>query len=619
MATLQDYLGITALRDAWPKWKANVIAINNQVINHVAGSADKHAAQDITYTGDFAGKTEVKAALDQAKTEIDTIVVNASIDPEVAFARDSAVKSKVFGSLDDRLEEDEQDLVTYKADYAYYDKEGIPRDYTSDATTGINNYLQWCKVNKKNAYFLEGDFIIDGEILWPEGVSIAGMSYSSNTDYQDGYDRAYTRFYFTNPVGSGVRSDHEGRTLRGRITGIGFINQSGNSDKILLDIKGVQSSCIEYNTFTGPSGIGIRLEGDGSFNFIKRNRFRYLEKGLQFTGTATADGNSILNNDFFSNGKGVDFSGTANANVVMFNNFALNAEHDIYMYKGSINFIKYNRIESSAALYPIELTNTSRFNEIADNFITHQDPAKILVKDNPNSYGANTIKLRYTGFYSTPLDKLFSYESKITYDSGKNLLPDARFPKKSPWIYVSSGLTVSETGIDSDGYGMIDVTNSNGAETALAFSVPASLGPYLAGKPVTVGVFAKSANQTTLRIQTLYSDGGALERTVAINNTGWSLNTVNGYRPEAGTPTQFFIYIGAGQTVSLKEPVFFLGATYIKDIIDSYSFDAERSFTTVNRPPLDTSIKYYQGYDITLAKPIYWNGAVWKDFAGTTV
>ena len=118
MATLQDYLGITKLRDAWPKWKANVIAINNQIINHVAGTADKHAAQDITYTGDFTGKTEVKAALDQAKTEIDTIVVNASVDPEVALARTSAVKAKTFTSLDARLEEDEQDALSYKAESA---------------------------------------------------------------------------------------------------------------------------------------------------------------------------------------------------------------------------------------------------------------------------------------------------------------------------------------------------------------------------------------------------------------------------------------------------------------------------------------------------------------------
>ena len=156
MATLQDYLGITKLRDAWPKWKANVVAVNNQVIDHVAGSADKHltsditndseeagtttadaintnkakvaahvagtadkhSAQDITYTGDFVGKTEVKAALDQAKTEIDTIVVNASIDPEVALARDSTVKGETFDTLDARLEESEQDLVSHKADAA---------------------------------------------------------------------------------------------------------------------------------------------------------------------------------------------------------------------------------------------------------------------------------------------------------------------------------------------------------------------------------------------------------------------------------------------------------------------------------------------------------------------
>ena len=73
--------GLMKLRDAWPKINTNFANI---------------------------------------KAEIDTIVVNASVDPEVALARDSAVKSKVFGSLDARLEESEQDRVTDKADNTTY-------------------------------------------------------------------------------------------------------------------------------------------------------------------------------------------------------------------------------------------------------------------------------------------------------------------------------------------------------------------------------------------------------------------------------------------------------------------------------------------------------------------
>ena len=156
MATLQDYLGITALRDAWPRWKANVIAVNNQVIAHVAGTADKHAAQDITYTGDFVGKTEIKAAIDQAKTEIDTIVISASIDPEVAFARDSAVKGTTFATLDARLEESEQDHVSYKADNALLSINalsppspliGLVGDGVNDDTTAYNDLMAYFLAN----------------------------------------------------------------------------------------------------------------------------------------------------------------------------------------------------------------------------------------------------------------------------------------------------------------------------------------------------------------------------------------------------------------------------------------------------------------------------------------
>ena len=240
MATLQDYLGITKLRDAWPKWKANVVAVNNQVIahiagtadkhltshvtndsmeagtttadaintnkakvadhvagtadkhltshvindsleagtttadaintnkakvaTHIAGTADKHSAQDITYTGDFAGKTEVKSALDQAKSEIDTIVVNASIDPEVAFARESLVKSKTFETLDARLEEDEQDLVTYKADNVTQ----INGDSHSADLQGFFSGLdplEFYSIKFNNVYDISSTLLIDGKRL----------------------------------------------------------------------------------------------------------------------------------------------------------------------------------------------------------------------------------------------------------------------------------------------------------------------------------------------------------------------------------------------------------------------------------------------------------------------
>jgi hypothetical protein len=79
--------------------------------NHITGVSGQHASDSISYSGSFVGKDTVKAALDQAKSEIDTIATNASIDPEVALARNSAVKSKTFTTLDGRLEESEQDII----------------------------------------------------------------------------------------------------------------------------------------------------------------------------------------------------------------------------------------------------------------------------------------------------------------------------------------------------------------------------------------------------------------------------------------------------------------------------------------------------------------------------
>jgi lysophospholipase L1-like esterase len=97
--------------------------VKSALDNHIgAVSGSRHNAQDINYSGSFIGKTNVKDALNQAKSEIDTIVVNASIDPEVALARQSSIKSKTFTTLDGRLEEIEQDHASHLSDYEKYVK-----------------------------------------------------------------------------------------------------------------------------------------------------------------------------------------------------------------------------------------------------------------------------------------------------------------------------------------------------------------------------------------------------------------------------------------------------------------------------------------------------------------
>ncbi|EPR12357.1 hypothetical protein [Ruminiclostridium papyrosolvens] len=118
-------------------------ALNNnrtRFDNHVAGTLNKHNAQDVSYTGSFIGKDNVKAALDQAKSEIDTIIVNSSKDPEVALARNSAVKSKTFNTLDDRLEESEQELIDLVNNMSGYETQSGAQLKADTALSGAKAY-----------------------------------------------------------------------------------------------------------------------------------------------------------------------------------------------------------------------------------------------------------------------------------------------------------------------------------------------------------------------------------------------------------------------------------------------------------------------------------------------
>jgi len=111
MAQLRDIKGTDYLADAWKSIENNEIDINNQVVNHVNGTTEKHKAEDIDYTGTATGATNVKQAIDTTYGRIDYLIGQTNIDPnkdpEVIDARVSTVKSKTFDSVDARFEEAE--------------------------------------------------------------------------------------------------------------------------------------------------------------------------------------------------------------------------------------------------------------------------------------------------------------------------------------------------------------------------------------------------------------------------------------------------------------------------------------------------------------------------------
>ncbi len=117
---------------------------------HISGDDNKHSSEQISYIGSFVGKSDVKAALDEAKKEIDTIVVNASIDPEVALARESSVKGKSFTSLDARLEDIEVDLNQIdNLSTNKIDKTQIKNTLTETATGNVLDAKQGKVLNDK--------------------------------------------------------------------------------------------------------------------------------------------------------------------------------------------------------------------------------------------------------------------------------------------------------------------------------------------------------------------------------------------------------------------------------------------------------------------------------------
>ena len=118
--------------------EVDIDAIEADYDNHVAGTNDKHDAEDINYSGDVAGATNVKQALDNTDSRIDTIVTgDATSVAEVVDSRYSSVKDVSYSTLTDRLNANETDIKQLKDFLKLNDVYGIYWDSSANTVTRI--------------------------------------------------------------------------------------------------------------------------------------------------------------------------------------------------------------------------------------------------------------------------------------------------------------------------------------------------------------------------------------------------------------------------------------------------------------------------------------------------
>lgn len=112
----------TKLNEWWSVVKTNFISLNDQLVNHISGANDKHAAQDITYSGNATGNN-IKVAIDNLNTDIGNLSFTGSEHDALVTAAMVDEEGVNFGSegtatyLDGRLKKWEQKLLSHEADY----------------------------------------------------------------------------------------------------------------------------------------------------------------------------------------------------------------------------------------------------------------------------------------------------------------------------------------------------------------------------------------------------------------------------------------------------------------------------------------------------------------------
>jgi len=192
------------------------------------------------------------------------------------------------------------------------------------------------------------------------------------------------------------------------------------------------------------------------------------------------------------------------------------------------------------------------------------------------------------------------------------IVPDITDTDDHFYSYVSTGFSNA---------GKIASISSGSAVAALDSGAVEILRPGLAVQIAGAGVAAGNLDTFVLDIditaftvtfEDTASTTVSVSTSIIIRDAGW----IQGFLKSRATTPADLSANSEGQSVYLED----------LDVLQTWSgdrwmFDSNHHITTANRPVYSINSKYIgrSVYDTSLQKPVWWNGTVWKDAAGTTV
>jgi polygalacturonase len=170
-----EFTGLIDTPSSFSTYGGQIVAVKSDEtgLEFVILAADI-TSYDSTGNVRLTGNT-VGAVLDQLETLLGDIA-KINVNVEVAEAHTSAVKSKTFDSLKDRLEESEQDHASHMANSAVYVSSyaGVDKTGETDSSVGFQNAVNAAKALKGKLIVSPGTYVIS-DITIDESLIIEGF------------------------------------------------------------------------------------------------------------------------------------------------------------------------------------------------------------------------------------------------------------------------------------------------------------------------------------------------------------------------------------------------------------------------------------------------------------